>query len=296
LGGLACQTKSKAETARWLDRLVNNDSYRERIGHLGLRKVLSEHTYKERMNFILQQMGMDKFVQQSNPMISVVCSTNRPHRIGNVLDNYQRQSYENKELLVILNEDSMSVEGVKKLIADRGIDNARVFQLPSERSLGECLNLAIDKSEGEFWTKIDDDNYYAENFLSDLMLAFDYTDAAIVGKCAYYCYLSGSKTLAIRFFGEENKYVNFLSGSAMICKREVFDKVRFPEQSISEDTIFLKDCIKNNFKLYSADKYNYVCMRNPNLDEHTWKIDEDEYLRKCKVISYTDDYKTPVTI
>lgn len=82
----------------------------------------------------------------------------------------------------------------------------------------------------------------------------------------------------------------------MIIARRVFDEARFPEQSVGEDTKFLKDCVEKGYKPYSTDHFNYVVRRAASRDEHTWKVSDTEYLRKCRVVSYTDDYQRHVVV
>jgi GT2 family glycosyltransferase len=128
------------------------------------------------------------------------------------------------------------------------------------------------------------------------MMPFLYTEASIVGKYSYYAYLEGPGCLALTYPGVEHQYVTLLSGSAMIVDRRVFEEVRFPEQNRGEDTVFLREVVKHGFKLYSADRFNYVVRRAKSVEEHTWKVSAAEFLRNCRVVSYTNDYKPHVVV
>ena len=52
-------------------------NYREREAHLGYRKVMTEDTYRERVNFICQKIGFNPGSNENKPMVSLVCVTNR---------------------------------------------------------------------------------------------------------------------------------------------------------------------------------------------------------------------------
>jgi len=227
--------------------------------------------------------------------VTIITGTNRPHFMEKVFANYNRQMYEQKELIVVLNDNQMDIEEWK----DRAqqFKAVRVFQLDESKTLADCLNLAISHSHYSYISKFDDDNYYAPQFISDLIDVFKHSDAHIVGKRAYYTYLENKKMLILRFPSLENRYVNFLSGSAMVVKKEVFEKVRFTPVVRGTDTIFLKDCLANKFKIYSADRFNYVYVRKLEGERTTWPIKDEELLaNNCKIIGVMDDYCSYVTV
>lgn len=128
------------------------------------------------------------------------------------------------------------------------------------------------------------------------MNAFEYTDAAIVGKCAGYMYFENGDILALNAEGREHCYTNYVLGSAIIIKREVFDSVPWPtDRRQGSDTEFLRQIVGSGFKMYSADRFNYACVRRSSPELHTWKIKDEEQLAKCRIVSRTKDYVTYVT-
>ncbi|TWT43715.1 Ubiquinone biosynthesis O-methyltransferase [Phycisphaerae bacterium RAS1] len=281
-----------SDAERWMDELVTNPETGERLALRGRRRIFNEHLYQHRMEFILEKLGIP--FQRPRQRVSVITCTNRPTFLDNVVANYTRQSWADKELILVLNHDAFDVDDVRRRL--EGVPGARVYQLPEACTLGQCLNHAVDQVEGEYWSKFDDDNFHGEHFVTDLMHAFTYSEADLVGKGTYYAYLEGSRCLALRFANQEHRYVKFLAGSGLIVRRRVSEQVRFPEKNVSEDTAFLADCHNLGFRMYSTDRFNYVVRRGKSTDEHTWKISDDEYLRKCRVVEYTDDYRPRVVV
>ncbi len=70
--------------------------------------------------------------------VSIITCTNRPQFFGNILKNYRKQQYRNKELIIILNNDSMNLAQFRG--KTRTYDNVTIYQVPEKISLGQCLN------------------------------------------------------------------------------------------------------------------------------------------------------------
>lgn len=285
-------SKSEKETAVLLQTVLADNQLRDKLAALGLREVFKHHSYKKRLESILDIAGIT-FTEQHDG-VSVISCTNRPANREQLLDNFLRQNIENKELIIVLNNNEMSLDEWEKRTSS--YPNIKVYQLDENFSLGKCLNFGIEKSSYEYFSIFDDDNYYAAHFLADLLNVFDYTWADVVGKKTYYAYLEGRNILALRFPGEENRYVYFLAGSAMLARRTVFEQVRFADCTLGVDTDFLKQCVNKGIKLYSADRFNYLCIRRASTEGHTWKISHDEFLKKCKIISRDADYLNYISV
>jgi glycosyltransferase involved in cell wall biosynthesis len=230
---------------------------------------------------------------------SIVTCTNKPHCIDNIFQNYQNQVWGGKELIIILNRDDIDIYKWEKKA--ESYKNVYIYQVPQEKSLGYCYNFSVEKANYDYIATFDDDDYYAPNYLTDLMHAFLYTDADIVGKLTYYTYLEEKRLLILRNPFQEYRYLDdrssFLDGGKKIIKRKVFDQVQFRDISNLEDVFMSQDCMKKGFKIFSTDKYNITYMRNANKDYHTWKENDDKILSwGCSIIGQTNDYKTSVII
>lgn len=286
-------SNSEEETALLLKEVLADKQLCDKVAILGLREIFKNHGYKKRLEKILDIVELSG-VDEESCGVSVISCTNRKNNMEQLLDNFLRQEIKNKELIVVLNSNEMSLDEWHKRTSF--YSNIEVLQLDENCSLGQCLNLGIENSSYKYFSIFDDDNYYAPHFLSDLLAAFEYTEADVVGKNAYYAYLEGMDVLALRFPAGENRYVQFLAGSAMLAKREVFERVQFADRTLGVDTAFLKECVSKGIKLYSADRFNYLCIRCADTEEHTWKISQEEFLKKCRVISKGGDYLDYISV
>lgn len=252
--GIVLITLSEEETRNHISRLIHDPEYSQRLCLLGVREIHSKHLYKHRFKYILDKIGM-KHQEEQKEGVSIITCANTPKCIDQLLINYANQSWENKELIVILNKDSDLQYFREKA---KNVPNVSMYQLSGEKSLGECRKWAIEKTKYNYISFFEDRHYYAPHFLTDLMHTFDYSNADIVGKYSYYSYLKSKNTLELRFPDRENQFVDLLCDSAMIVKKDVFQHVQFPAKSIAADISFFKECSDKGFKLYSADKYNHI--------------------------------------
>ena len=237
-----------------------------------------------------RQNNHSKFLR---PGVSVICSTNRPDFIKQLLANYQRQTYVPRELIIVLNNNAINLREWRLKTAQ--FPDIQVYQLDEQINLGECLNYAIEKSNLDYIANFNDDDYYGSPYLDHAMAAFTYTDADIVGKGSMYVYFKASKKLVNMWPDRENCYVQAVAGATLVFKKEVFEKVRFPDLNSGEDPHFNFECFRRGYKIYATDRFNYVYIRDENPDNHTWNIKDDQLIQCCLFVSHTDDYITPTT-
>lgn len=222
--------------------------------------------------------------------VSIITVTNNDIFISNIFENYSRQKHQKKELILILDKNSLEKSKYEKK-AERH-SNVRIIKLNEKTSLGNCLNYAVKISRYNILAKFDDDDYYGPKYLSDSLQAFETTDADVIGKRSHLVYFESNKMLAIRNPNHENKYDSFVNGSSLIFKKNIFKKVKFANISIAEDTQFCNDCLKKGIKIYSTNRFHHVYIRRSSKKYHTWKIKDKDFLQKsCKIIGQIEDYK-----
>lgn len=235
-----------------------------------------------------------KYSNTSQVPVSIIAPTCKPEYINNIFMNYGRLHYTEKELIIILNNNKLSLQEYKRKAEQ--FKNVRVFQLDESCTLGQCLNFGIEKSIYDYISKMDDDDYYGSNYLTDLMNVFKYTKAKVTGKLTYLVYFEYNNTLGIMCKNYEHRYVPSVAGGTIVAKKEVFDKIKFQDYNSGIDTKFLKDCRKLKIPIYSSDKYNYVLMRHINLKNHTWKIKSEKFIKYVDKICVTPDFIPLVTV
>lgn len=288
LPGLVKLSRTGEETGEYLQDLITNNELRDKTAVKGQREVFNYHVYRHRLETVFNTISLG-YAQEKTPGVSVITIADGYNNIEHIAANFQRQLYPLKELIVILrgNETDITYDDI---ICQ--FDNIKVFRVEHNASPGYCLNYGIEKASFSYISPFTESDYYAPNFLVDLIHAFKYTDAGIAGKHTYYLYIQENNILAIRNANMENRYVNYLCHSAMIAKKEIFNKVRFKDSSWNIEADFLKNCINAGIKLYSTDRFNYVAKRYSPIYRHNLKINGSKYMT---IITGVDDYLEYIT-
>lgn len=277
-------SSSADETKRILSGLLGNDELRDRNALRAQRTVLSQHTFGHRVDDVLRALG----IAVSTPDRSVSClvPTNRPAQIDNLLDNVARQTHRPLELVVVLHGLDLVPADIERRAHEKGIEQVSIVRAAPELTLGTCMNMAVAAAGGTFLAKMDDDNYYGEHYLSDLMHAFDYTAAGIVGKWAHYAYLKARNATVLRFPNREHSYVNLVQGGTMVMRREVARDYPFADIPRAVDTTLLREYRAHEGLVYSADRFNFLSVRSGDPSSHTWTITDEQMLMNSRIQFY----------
>ncbi len=129
--------RSREDTIDHLLELMGDDEARAREGHLAYRFVHENHTYRHRMGEVFQRIGLESLVPEQ-PSVSVPMPTMRPENVSRCLENFSKQVYPHKELILILNNAEFDVGGIRK--EAETIPNVRVLYVEGRTTLGDCLN------------------------------------------------------------------------------------------------------------------------------------------------------------
>lgn len=153
-------------------QLFNDPVYYGKFRLLGLRKILSEHTYHERLIFMLNQIYENSLTVEL-PSIGVMSYASNEQEINHIINQFNRQTYSNKKLFLITT--------VVKQLLPENVEIIREFSL-------EVMNGIQSRHPYlAFFSKLD---YYGENYLNDFVLTLKYSDSPVMTKATYYSYIS----------------------------------------------------------------------------------------------------------
>lgn len=274
---------NKQEAAYTFRALVRSPELRDRMVHLGQRRIWRDHTYGIRVDAVLERAGLDAH-RRRRPSVSLLVSTNRPHQVDHVLDTAVAFVDVDVELCLVTHGFELS-RAASERARHLGL-NLTHRSVGSDVVLGACLNQLVEMASGDVLTKMDDDDEYGEQYLSDQLYALDYSGAEIVGKQAHYVRLIDRNIIALRFAEREHRFTDLVMGPTIMGPAEVFASIRFPELQRGEDTGFLRAVSAAGGRIYSSDRFNFTLARRGSDGGHTWNAGDSEILANAIVTGF----------
>ena len=280
--GLVCSYRGKEELLVALAAFEKDELYRRRLAHQAWRRVHSEHTFSHRLREITAVLGIENDWVEFEK-ISVVMPTCRPELISGALSSFEKQAYPNKELVIVMNWQGADAGAVPVM------GNVKALSVPFENPAAVCLNFGIEHASGKYCVRMDDDDFYGENFLADIALSLRAVDAVVFGKPpAYICFESDGSVYSraaawpdvVLGRGEILSGEKWLAGNSLGGEVDFLKNHPYPESCLdAADTGFLKSAAQHVAEFFVFDDFNSVASRRSDISSHTWKIAES-LLRK----------------
>ena len=261
------------------DEVVTADRHaRESISIAMRREALRTHSLRSRARHTLSEGGVDG---AGLPEVSVLLATRRPHQLRAAVQTVARQTYPRLELVLGFHGEGFDSRSVA--VAVEGFDHpTRMVRVDAAQPLGAVLNATVAASSGVLLTKMDDDDAYGDEHIWDLVLAHEYSCAELVAKASEYVYLSKSdKTVRLKGrHGERYIETRSVSGGVVMISRHDLAYAggwrRLPRQV---DLALAEDVLRSGGRIYWTHGAGYTRIRHGG--EHTWKMDDDFFLRRA---------------
>jgi spore maturation protein CgeB len=258
-GDLVNISENEQEIDHAFKVLLNDEKEYRRKSMLGIRDVLSKHTYTQRLNFICEVAGIP--VSYQLPKVTVIALIHSKEEFFRVLDQFNNQNYEFKELYMLVD----TFEGYLDLFRHYNTKNVKTFV----RSYMHKYQNMLEWIDTPYITYFDQNDYYGSNYLLDLMLSTTFTDSEFIGKGAHFAYDAKNQSINEINSNAEYEFVTSLEPASTVVKTEVFSKESLTGvlENFEKGTDY-SSYLKYGKKLYSNDKFNYVSNAyNKNEDE-----------------------------
>lgn len=166
-GDTAITTDSIDEMARYLESYCSNDTDMHRYRLQSHRNVSREDLYEDRLDYIVQKV-FNTSLKMSLSEVTVVSKVNNEEELSKIKQMVGEQNYEKVKLYVQ---------------ADFAHNDNDAALIPSEVSIEQYIDDNIDDG---FIAYFDAKDYYAANYISDMMLMLRYDSYDVIGKSAYF--------------------------------------------------------------------------------------------------------------
>ena len=216
------------------------------------------------------------------PLVSVLLATRRPGRLAAVVANVARQLYPRLELVLALHGPGFEEAAVARACA--GFANPpTVLRVGAERPLGAVLAAATEAAAGPLLAKMDDDDVYGAEHLWDLVLAHDYSGAALVGKFPATVYLARSDRTVRQRRVRSECWSRSITGGAMLIARAALERAggwRPVRRHV--DAALVDDVARAGGGVYRTHDAGYVLVRHGG--GHTWEADDAVFLGQAEAV------------
>ena len=269
LGGRLAGLVSGVDEARLAD-----PTYRESVSVAQRRATLTDHALPVRLRQIRRAAGLPV---QRPPGVSVVVSTNRPEMLERIVANVALQDYPSLELVLALHGDGFPAADPA---APDGL-TLTVLRFPADAVFGHVLGSASASASGEWVTKMDDDDWYGAEHLSDLVLAAGYSGADLVGKGSEFVYLEAAGVTIRRGLGAGEAPSRTLSGGTLLVRSSVLRDVdgwRGLPRGV--DVALIDDVVSAGGAVWRTHPFGYLLRRTTG--RHTWSVDERYFERQAE--------------
>ena len=274
-------TSSALETKHISTQLLHDPEYRDKAAHRAYREVHLNHTYSVRAKEIIQKVCPERASDTADfPPVTIICVTNRPERQQQAIDSYLCQTYPNKRLIFATNSEEFNLTQLREQL--RELPDCELLSFDPSLTLGECLNSIRETLQTEYWAKFDDDDFYAPNYLTDMMIAARYSGAAICGKRCFFVYSEALNKTLLRYPGHEFRYTPMVSGATLFVHHSQTANIAFEAVRRGTDTLFQQQCRHQGRPIFSSDRFNFMLYRGTSPELHTWDIELDKFLKPCQ--------------
>src|SRR5699024_4791797 len=166
-GDLIGASESEEELIAYLENLENNPDQYNKVKQLGIRRVLSEHTYEHRLLQIANTLEFD--IEKKEKTVQIVSFIEDLKDIEIVFNHFQQIDYMNKKLLIVSNKDINDYSDIESKV-----------MVVSKSNIINLYSTLTNFVDSQFILPINKDAYYGMNYVADLLLPSLYTNASII--------------------------------------------------------------------------------------------------------------------
>lgn len=273
------------EASSTLRALQRNPELSDRQLHKAQRRIWEGHTYAHRIEQVAAAcLPADRVPELKLPSVSLLVSTMRPHQLEHIFRTVGAFTGVDVELVLSTHGYHADPVVLEKLGQEYRVQDVVSLHVSSAMALGDSLNQCVRAASGDVLSKMDDDDFYGPNYLTDLLHALDFSGAEIVGKQAHYMYVASHDVTLMRFPEREHKFTHSVMGPTITGPRRVFEDAPFEPLARGEDSAFLSRVATLGGQIYAADRFNYAQYRGSS--DHTWRISDIELIASGDVKFY----------
>ena len=243
------------------------------------REALRTHSLRARARQVCAAAGADA---PPLPLVSVTLATRRPDLLRAAVAGVAMQTYPRVELVLALHGPGFAAETVEAALADFGRP-LKLLRLGADLPLGAVLRAAAEAAGGSLLAKMDDDDAYGPEHLWDLVLAREYSGAALVGKFPATVYLSRpDRTVRRRAVAAETFSCGVSGGALLLGRADLARAGGWRALPRHVDAALVEDVARAGGAVYRTHDAGYLLVRHGA--GHTWEAADERFLAGAETV------------
>ena len=259
------------EVADTLHRLLVDADARERRSIVGRRAALRTADRRTALVALLHHLGIPA---PAPPATTVLLSTHRPDLLDHAMASVRRQRHPGVDVSLVLHGPGF--DGVD--VPTRDLDLAQVVRAPASWTLGDCLDAALAGAGGHLVTKMDDDDHYGPHHLTDLVLAWRYSGAEVVGKRIEFIHLADRDVTLRRRPSPPERDRLHVGGPTLLAARDTLRRFGFLRVPSRVDSTLYERVQAAGGRVYGTHSRDVVLSRRGGAHGHAWQVTDEALL------------------
>ncbi len=222
-----------------------------------VRAVMTHHT----------RFGVD----QRWPTVTALLVTRRPELLAGIVQQLAAQTYPHMEVVLVCHgfEPDMS-----QWAAELRDCIGSIVRVEQHLTFGDALAAGTDAASGQLITKIDDDDLYGPDHVADVVTAWMYSAAQLVGRKMALVRDVGRDELLVRRLFHESYGPKVTGGSLMISKADLIAIGGWRPIARGIEGGLRTRLDDAGALHYACSGPGYVYQRYPDIN-HTWPVEMD---------------------
>lgn len=237
-GDLVCTSDSGEEIVRRLEKISLTEDGLKLFRLAGLRKVMLEHTYQDRLAYIYSKLSNNDRLKLL-PEVVVISYAKNTVEFDAVVASFNKQEYPHKKLLIV----ATIANDYRK---DELNENVSVI------SVKESEKINIQEISQTWLATFVASDYYGPHYLVDLVIATRYTHSGVIGKKSSFRWENEDLVKAY-----ENHEYKVTSG--LVPRSSIFNNSTLPSISCADWIKGMYTFTSDTHENFAIDPYNY-CM------------------------------------
>lgn len=188
--------------------------------------------------------------KEKYPLVSAICILNHTNsdKLANLICAFQNQTYPNKELIIVNNNESQYLNSQVSIAAESDIF---LIDTPMRVNAGMARNYGISAANGTILAQFDDIYYHHSNRIEAQVAAIAQNDShmSLLNSCLSYSFISGRLSLY-------QNMKNIVLGSAVYIRPSQID---YPDIDKLEEKEFIERYIGGGYKVVSMNQPELLC-------------------------------------